>query len=120
MSVNRNVTVPPGRATALPYKRESPRERDEPVSAPARGQPGGVVRVGRRRAREGARGGQADPVVGRLRGVPLVPRDGARVVRGRGDGGADERALREREGRPRATAGRGWGLHGRGGRDDRA
>ena len=29
--------------------------------------------------------GQADLPVDRLRGVPLVPRDGARVVRGRGD-----------------------------------
>src|SRR5215207_3459351 len=31
MSVNRNVTVPPGRVTALPYKGEPARERDEPV-----------------------------------------------------------------------------------------
>src|SRR5215831_5269522 len=99
MSVNRNVTVPPGRATALPYKREPACERDEPVPAPARRQPGRVVRVGRRGAGEGAGGGQADPALGRLRGLPLVPRDGARVVRGPGDRGGDERALREREGR---------------------
>src|SRR5215207_6519099 len=31
MSVNRNVTVPPGRVTPLPYKGEPARERDEPV-----------------------------------------------------------------------------------------
>src|ERR1043166_1241428 len=31
MSVKRNVTVPPGKDTPLPYKRESPGGRDEPV-----------------------------------------------------------------------------------------
>ena len=37
-----------------------------------------------------ARAGQADPAVDRLFRVPLVPRDGARVVRGPGSGGGDE------------------------------
>ena len=37
------------------------------------------------------REGQADPAVDRLFGVPLVPRDGARVVRGPGGRGGDER-----------------------------
>ena len=40
-----------------------------------------------------ARGrGQADPALGRLLGLPLVPRDGARVVRGRRRRRGDERA----------------------------
>ena len=48
-----------------------------------------------------------------------MPRDGARVVRGPGDRGADERALRQHQGRPRGAAGRGRDLHGRGRRADR-
>ena len=47
--------------------------------------------------------GQADPAVGRLLGVPLVPRDGARVVRGRGDRAAHERPVREHQGRSRGA-----------------
>ena len=50
-----------------------------------------------------ARRGQAHPAVDRLLGLPLVPRHGARVVRGRGHRGAHERAVREREGGPRGT-----------------
>ena len=36
----------------------------------------------------------------RLFGLPLVPRDGARVVRRRSDRAVNERALRQRQGRP--------------------
>ena len=36
---------------------------------------------------------QADPALDRLFGVPLVPRDGARVVRGRGDARASMNEL---------------------------
>src|SRR5690606_35153867 len=59
--------------------------RDESVPAAARGQPGRLVPVGRRgaRARPGFR--PPDPAVDRLLGVPLVPRDGARILRGSGD-----------------------------------
>ena len=53
--------------------------------------PGRLVSVGRRGARAGAARGQADPAVDRLLGVPLVPRDGARVVRGRRRRRGDER-----------------------------
>ena len=84
------------------------------------GQPGRLVPVGRRGVRARARRGQADPALGRLRGVPLVPRDGARVLRGRGDGAAHERALRQHQGRPRGAARRRLGLHGRGRRADAA
>ena len=47
--------------------------------------------------------GQADPAVDRLFGLSLVPRDGARVVRGRGDRRAHERAVRQHQGGPRGT-----------------
>ena len=91
-----------------PYLRQ---HRDNPVDWYA---------VGRRGLRAGPGRGQADPVVDRLLGVSLVPRHGPRVVRGRGHRRAHERALREREGRPRGTARRGRGLHGRGPGHDRA
>ena len=49
----------------------------------------------------GAGAGPAAARLDRLLGLPLVSRDGARVVRGRGDGGVHERALRLRS---RSTA----------------
>ena len=76
--------------------------------------------MGRGGARPRARRGPADPALDRLRGVPLVPRDGARVVRGRRDRGADERALRQRQGRPRGAPGPRRDLHGRRRRAHRA
>ena len=84
------------------------------------GQPRRLVPVGRGGARPRARGGPADPPLHRLRGVPLVPRDGARVLRGRGDGAHPERAFRQRQGRPRGAPGPRRGLHGRGRHADRA
>ena len=106
----------PRRLTRAPVAspREPPRARDQPVPAPARRQPGRLVPVGRGGARPGRGRGQADPAVGRLLVVPLVPRDGARVVRGRRDRGDDEPPLREREGRPRGAARHRRRLHGRG------
>ena len=59
-----------------------------------------------------ARGGPADPALDRLLGLPLVPRDGARVLRGRGDGRAHERALRLRQARPRGAPRPRRDLHG--------
>ncbi len=53
----------------------------------------------------------------RLRGLPLVPRHGARLVRARRRRRGDERALRQREGRPRGAPGHRRRLHGG---DDRA
>ncbi len=69
--------------------------------------------MGRRGARGGEGSGQADPALGRLFGVPLVSRDGARVVRGRGHREAHERAVREHEGRSRGAAGSRQGLPAR-------
>ena len=63
--------------------------------------------------------GPADPALGRLLGLPLVPRDGARVLRGRRDGGLHERALRQRQGRPRGAPRRRRPLHGGGAGDQR-
>ena len=98
---------------------QSPRRRDLAVPAPARGEPGRLVPVGRGGARARPRRGQAAARLDRLLGLPLVPRDGARVLRERRDRRADERALRVREGRPRGAPGRRRDLHGRGAGDDR-
>ena len=93
--------------------------RDEPVPPAARREPGRLVPVGRRGLRARARGGQADLPLDRLLRLPLVPRDGARVVLGAGDRRADERELRLHQGRPRGAAGRRLALHGRRRRDQR-
>ena len=82
---------------------EPSRLRDQPLSSPARGQSGRLVPVGeealeRARARE-----PAHPLVHRLLRLPLVPRHGPRVVRGRGDGGSDEHPLRQHQGGPRGA-----------------
>src|SRR6266545_4812426 len=92
---------------------ESPREFDEPVSACPCGEPGRLVGVGG----GGVRGGPATQPAGAaergLRGLPLVPRDGARVVRGRGHRGVPQQALRQHQDRPRGAPGRRRGLHER-------
>ena len=103
---------------AYARRREPPRGRDEPVPPPARREPGRLVPVGRRGVRARPGRGQAAPRLGRLQLVPLVPRDGARVVREPGDRGRHERPLREREGRPRGAARRRRGDDGGDGRDD--
>ena len=66
-----------------------------------------------------ARRGQADPPVGRVLVVSLVPRDGARVVRGPRHRRDHERAVRQREGRPRGAPRRRRDLHASGAGDDR-
>src|ERR1019366_3536053 len=58
------------------------------------------------------RTGQPGPRPLRLPPLPLVSRDGPRVLRGPAHRGADERELRLREGRPRGAPGRGRHLHG--------
>ncbi len=74
--------------------------------------------MGRRGARARPRGGQAAARLDRLLRLPLVPRDGARVLRGRRDGCGHERAVRVREGRPGGTPRRRRDLHGRAAGDD--
>ncbi len=60
----------------------------------------GAGRVRRSRGRE-----QTDPSLGRLHGVPLVPCDEPRKLRRPRNGDADERAVRQHQGRPRRTPG---------------
>ena len=85
----------------------------QPVPAAARGQPGRLVAVVRRGLCRGESPGRARAAVGRLLGLPLVPRDGARVVRGPGHRRAGQRQPGRDQGGPRGAAGRGRGLHDR-------
>ena len=87
--------------------------RDQPVPPPAPRQPGRLAAVGRRGPEPRARARPAAARVDRLLELPLVPRHGARVLRGRRDRGAHERALRLRQGRPRGAPRRRRALHGR-------
>src|SRR5436190_1690032 len=114
------VTKPTPRGSLAWGHGKPARGGDKPVSPPAPRQPGGLVPVGRRRPAAGTRGGQADPAVDRVRGLPLVPRDGARVLRGSGHGGLHERALRLHQGRSRGAPRPRLDLHGGGPGDDRA
>src|SRR4051794_35409858 len=108
-----------GATVACGRRAERPRSRDLAVPAPALGQPRRLAAVGRGGAAPRARARRAAAGLDRLQRVPLVPRDGARVLRGPGGRAADERALRLREGRPRGAARRRRDLHaGRAG-DDR-
>ena len=69
--------------------------------------------MGRGGVRDRPRARRAGPPVRRLLGVPLVPRHGPRVVRGRADRRSHERAVRVREGGPRGASRRRRHLHGR-------
>ena len=97
----------------LPSDDAQPTRRgDEPVPAAAREQPGGLVPVGS--GRPGPREAPRSPDLPehRLRRVPLVPRHGARIVRGRGDGRLPQRAFRRDQGRPRGAPRPRPGVHG--------
>ncbi len=76
--------------------------------------------VGARGVRGGPAPQRAGAALGRVRRLPLVPRDGPRVVRGPRDRRGHERALRQHQGRPRGASRRGRGLHAGHHRDDRA
>ena len=94
--------------------------RNLALPAAACRQPGALAPLGAGGAGGGERGKQADPALYRLRRLPLVPRHGARVVRGSGDGGADERPLRQHQGGPRGAAGHRPFVHVGAARDGRA
>ena len=70
--------------------------------------------VGRRGVRAREARGQADLPLDRLLDLPLVPRHGGRIVRGRGDRAHPQRALRRDQGRSRGAARRRRRLHERG------
>ena len=76
--------------------------------------------MGRGGAAPRARVGPPAARVDRLLLLPLVPRHGARVLRGPGRRRAHERALRAGQGRPRGASGRRRPLHGGRPGDDRA
>src|SRR5688572_18221453 len=61
---------------------EQARKRNQSLSAAAQGQPGRLVPLGSGGARARPPRGSPDPAEHRLRRLSLVPRDGARVVRG--------------------------------------
>src|SRR2546430_2897071 len=77
----------PPRSTLFPYTTlfrspdEPARGRDLAVPAPARRESGGLVSLGRGGPRARSRRGQTHPALDRLRGLPLVPRHGSRIVR---------------------------------------
>ena len=85
----------------------------QPIPPAARPQPRGLVPMGRRSLRQSPERGPTRVPLGRLRRLSLVPRDGARVLRGRDDREAPERAVRRDQGGPRGAARRGRDLHGR-------
>ncbi len=101
----------------LACPREPARRRDVAVPPPASRQPSRLVGVGSRGVASRGRRRQADPPLGGLLRVPLVPRDGARVVRGRRSRRSDERWLRLHQGRPRRTSRHRRDLHGSGASD---
>src|SRR5215212_3555185 len=105
----------------LPSGREPqrPGAGDIPIPAPAPRQPGRLAAVGTGRARRGPRARRAAACLDRLLGLPLVPRHGARVLRGPRDRRAHERAVRQRQGRPRGAPRRRRHLHGGGSGDHR-
>ena len=104
----------------VPPRAERAQPRPQPLPPPAPGQPGRVARVVGRDAGAGEAGGQADPALGRLRRLPLVPRHGARELREPGGRGGDEPRLRQRQGRPGGAAGHRRHLPARAGADGRA
>ncbi len=99
-------------AATVERRAQPPSGRDLAVSAPAQGQPRRLASVGRRGARAVPTRGSPTAGVDRLLGLPLVPRDGARVVRGSRHGGRDERALCLHQGGSRGAARHRRHLHG--------
>ena len=92
---------------------QSTRRRDEPLPPAAREQPGRLVPVG-----AGCPGSREAPrsahlPVHRVRRLSLVPRHGARVVRGRGHGTTAQRAIHLDQGGPGGASGPRFDLHGR-------
>ena len=104
---------PPSRPGSARIGAQPSRHGDEPLPAAAPRQPGRLVGV----AAGGVRGGRPPrrPGVslGGLLRVPLVPRHGPRVVRGRRGGAGPQRGVRLGQGRPRGAPRRRRGLHGR-------
>ena len=116
---DRRVPSADGRTGRRPSPHEQARGRDEPLPAPACAQPRGLDAVGTRCVGSSQAARPADLPVDRVRRLSLVPRDGARVVRGRGDGRRAERGIRRDQGRPRGAPRPRPAVHGRRPDDDR-
>ena len=94
-----------------PPPHEPALERAQPLSPPARPQPRGLVPLGRRGLCQGPNRREAHLPVDRLLDLPLVPCDGARVVREPRRRARAQRALRLHQSGPRGAPGRGSRLH---------
>src|SRR5262249_53018339 len=108
------VSNPGAKLLARRQKAQPAHPREESVSSPARVQPGGLASLGRGRVRRRAPRGQADLSLHRLLHLPLVPRHGARVLRGSGARRVAQRVVRSREGRSRGAPRRRSRVHERG------
>src|SRR5579863_806872 len=73
---------------------EPPGDRNESLPPAACRQSSRLVPLGARGAGARPYRRPADSAERRIRGLPLVPRDGARIVRRSGHGAVDERAVR--------------------------
>ena len=89
------------------------REREEPLPSSACGKPGGLVPLGRGGLPEGTGRGKAGLPFHRICHLPLVSRDGTRVVRRRGGRPGPQGVLCFDQGGPGRAAGCGQGLHDR-------
>src|ERR1700733_13665271 len=84
---------------------QSPWPGDVALPFAARWEPGALAAMERRRSGRGQAARPPYPLVDRLRRLPLVPRDGARVVRERRHRPSHERAVRQYQSGPRGAAG---------------
>ena len=92
---------------------EPPGHRDQSLPAAAPRQPRRLVGVGAGGVRGRGRTRRPGVPLGGLLRVPLVPRHGPRVVRGRRGVAGPQRGVRRGEGRPRGAPRRRRRLHGR-------
>ena len=96
-------SAPTARRERAPWRTGSPRSAARTCASTGPTRWTGT-RGARRRSERARTTGEAHLPLGGLRRVPLVPRHGARVLRGRGHREDPERRLRVREGRPRGAA----------------
>ena len=109
----RSADSPPQRADGTPKYTNRLIRGVEPLPAPARPQPRQLVSLVRRGVRPCETREQACVSLGGLLDLPLVSRDGARVLRGRGHCRVSQPSLHRHQGRPGGTARRGQCLHDR-------
>ena len=79
--IGTGATFLKGETGGMASRDQSAREETSPYLLATCDQPGRLVPLGRRGVRRGSRARRPDLPVGRVRGLPLVPRDGAGVLR---------------------------------------